>query len=164
MNRTRNFLEDYIEGMYKSIGIRTPEQLNIESVATQLKITVLFVPRFPMQSGKTIVLDSRLSDAQKWQDFTHELCHVLWHGVNQRVMNKLYLDYQEWKAESFALHACVPSFMLEKMDLPINEKEAVWEIHETFNVELSFAEERLDKWLQQRDGFIFQQKIMKELS
>lgn len=164
MNRTRIFLEDYIEEMYKSIGILTPRHLNIETISERLGITVMYMARSSMQVGNTMVIDSRLTDKEKWQVFCHELCHIQWHSVNQRVMNKLYLEYQEWKAESFAMYACIPSFMLEQMDLPTNMKEVVWDIHETFNVELSFAEERLEKWLQQREGHLFYQKITRELS
>ena len=53
-----------------------------------------------------------------------------------------FLEYQEWKASNFAYHACVPTFMLDRMDLPTNWRKAVWMIQETFHVDLEFAEIR----------------------
>lgn len=33
---------------------------------------------------------------------------------NKKGLNSLYLEYQEWKANNFVLHICIPTFMLRK--------------------------------------------------
>lgn len=52
----------------------------------------------------------------------------------------LFREYQEWKANNFALQACVPTFMLNKIKLPINEEKAINKISLLFNVEYDFAQ------------------------
>ena len=100
---------------------------------------------------------------EQWQDFGHELCHVLWHTGNQLVMPPLYRDYQEWKAFNFGMHVCVPTFMLDDMNFPRDFGGAVSLIQETFNVTYDFAEMRLEQWRQQIEGHSFQLKLFQEV-
>ncbi|WP_354473219.1 ImmA/IrrE family metallo-endopeptidase [Lysinibacillus parviboronicapiens] len=82
-----------------------------------------------------------------WQEFCHELCHVLWHSGSQKVMPYSWIQYQECKADNFMLHACVPTFMLNKIRLPINEERAIIKICLLFNVKYDFAEKRINHYL-----------------
>lgn len=147
MKYTYNIMEGYVKKMYNSIGIYWPHQLDMESIAARLGTTLVYLPYGSMTVGNAILIDDRLTDAQQWQDFGHELCHVEWHDGNQRVLPSSYLEYQEWKASNFAYHACVPTFMLERLDLPTNERQAAWLIQETFHVEHEFAEIRLQQYV-----------------
>ncbi|MEM1506135.1 hypothetical protein RG959_22360 [Domibacillus sp. 8LH] len=54
-----------------------------------------------------------------------------------------------------ALHLCMPTFMLEKLDLPFDKRLAVNKAAELFNVEYSFAEERLALWEIQMMGIMY---------
>ncbi|MCP3764224.1 hypothetical protein NLX67_17910 [Domibacillus sp. A3M-37] len=56
---------------------------------------------------------------------------------------------QEWQAKSFALHFCIPTFSLEKLDLTDNKKSAISIIAQTIGVEPDFAGEWLEQWLLQ---------------
>lgn len=69
------------------------------------------------------------------------------HAGDQALIPLSMREYQEWKAENFSQHLCIPTFMLDKMELPNHEKEAVWMIMETFGVERWFAEKRLCQYL-----------------
>lgn len=51
--------------------------------------------------------------------------------------------YQEWKAISFPLHVCIPTFMLERLKLTGDEYKDVWIIQEKFHVEREFAQKSL---------------------
>jgi hypothetical protein len=51
--------------------------------------------------------------------------------------------------------------MLKETDLPQGKKEAAWVIQETFKVGYSFAEKRLDKWLEQRNGLTIFEPVHK---
>lgn len=140
-------LEDYVFNLYSNIGISHPRQLDPELVASRLGLTILYMPIDSVTGGDLIILDERLTDPQQWQDFGHELCHSLFHPSNQLKIPKPFKEYQEWKANSFAEHACIPTFMLDKMKLPNSEEKAIWMIQEKFRVEHDFAQKRLLQYL-----------------
>lgn len=145
-------LEDYIANLYKKIGIRRPEQLKLDAVSKKLNIWVYTFGR-PSEAvysngRQYIFLNRYLSPQEKWQEFGHELCHILRHTGYQKKMNPLFVELQEWQADNFAMHFCVPTFMLQRIRLPPDRQAAVYVIAETFNVEMKFAELRLDRYLQ----------------
>lgn len=142
-----NLTEEYVKKMYNSIGIYWPHQLDMESIASRLGAMLIFLPYRSMTMKNAILIDDRLTDCQKWQEFGHELCHVEWHDGNQRVLPSSYLEYQEWKADNFAYHACVPTFMLDRMSLPRSEAKAIYMIQETFKVDYHFAKKRLNHYI-----------------
>ncbi|WP_373290650.1 ImmA/IrrE family metallo-endopeptidase [Oceanobacillus neutriphilus] len=82
-------------------------------------------------------------DPEQWLDFAHELCHVLLQYGNQIInLNNLYIQYQEWKANNFALHFCVPTFML--LEYKINTtNEAINIIKNKFYVTDKIAKKRV---------------------
>lgn len=140
-------LEDYIYNLYTSIGITNPKQLDPRIIAPLLGITLIYLPYDSTNTGSVIFLDSRLSKEEQWQEFGHESCHATLHSGNQAKSIPLFREYQEWKANSFALHFCVPTFMLNKITLPIDKELAIIKICLLFNVEYDFAEKRLDHYL-----------------
>lgn len=144
---TYNWSEEYVNNMYRSLGIHHPHQLNLEIIAARLGKSIVCLPTEPMRIGDVIVLDSRTNGQQQWQDFGHELCHALWHSGNQLLMPMPLQVYQEHKSNNFAQYACIPSFMLDNINLPAYERDAVWMIMEKFGVERWFAEKRLEQYL-----------------
>ena len=88
-----------------------------------------------------------MSPQQQWQDFGHELSHALLHVGNQVSVPLPFKLYQEWKAANFAFHVCIPTFMLLEMDLPAEERLAIYEIQKSFKVEREFAHKRLEQYL-----------------
>ena len=144
------YTEDFIESLYTKIGISLPHQLDINEIASKLGILVYFWDN-PSQvlflGGRAyIFLDQDLTSNQMWQDFCHELCHVLFHSGSQEKMPYSWIEYQEWKANNFMGQACVPTFMLNKITLPESEDKAIQLIQELFNVEWAFAYKRLKKY------------------
>lgn len=148
MGNTYNNLEEYIQKLLTSIGIYHPHQLNIETIYPRLGLCVYYFPHEAMVIEKNIFLDNRKGEAENWQNFAHELCHVRWHEGDQAFISVLMREWQEWKAENFSQHLCIPTFMLNKITLPNNENEAVWMIMETFRVTRPFAEKRLRQYIQ----------------
>ena len=148
MRYSFSHLEDYIYSLYAKIGIYHPHQLNIEDIANRLGMQVFYMPHKSMYINGVFFLDSRTTATNQWQSFCHELCHALLHAGDQLNMPPPFRNYQEWQADSFALHACVPTSMLIDMELPRNQKNAIWEIQKTFNVTCEFAEKRLEKFTQ----------------
>ncbi|MFX3673324.1 MAG: ImmA/IrrE family metallo-endopeptidase [Paenisporosarcina sp.] len=147
MKKHNSLLEDYIQKLYSKLNIYYPHQLNIETISTRLGLVVFYIPHKPMYIAGKVFLDNRCLQQEQWQSFGHELCHALWHIGNQSLIPKLYRDYQENTANNFAQHACIPSFMLYQMDLPRNEKKAIWLLQETFHVDYEFAKKRLGQYL-----------------
>ncbi|WP_416144952.1 ImmA/IrrE family metallo-endopeptidase [Planococcus koreensis] len=146
MANTYNNLEGYIQKLLHRIDIYHPHQLNIENVYSRLGMEVHYLEQDAMFVFGRIFLDSNSTEETQWQDFGHELCHALWHAGNQALIPFSLREYQEWKAENFSQHLCIPTFMLDKMDLPNYEREAIWMIMETFGVEWQFAEKRLRQY------------------
>ncbi|MFJ8099349.1 ImmA/IrrE family metallo-endopeptidase [Lysinibacillus sp. NPDC096212] len=139
--------EDFIENLYTRLGIFSPYQLDFREIAYRLDIQ-LYYWKNPSQAlflkGKVyIFLNEDLNEQEMWQDFCHELCHALWHSGSQKKMPYSWIEYQEWKADNFMLHACVPTFMLNKLELPFNEEKAIHLICEQFKVEEDVAYKRL---------------------
>ncbi|GAB2558529.1 ImmA/IrrE family metallo-endopeptidase [Gracilibacillus alcaliphilus] len=140
-------LEDAIKEIHSHIKIYHPQQLDMLIIADRLKVTVHFQPITSRAYEGEIIIDSRLSPEQQWEDFAHELCHILLQHGNQILsLNNLlieFLKYQEWKAHNFALHFCVPTFMLQKYEIT-NISESIPLIKENFNVTYEVAEKRLN--------------------
>lgn len=147
MVNTYNNLEEYIKQLLKRIGIFQPHQLSIKNIYPRLNLSVYYIPHDSMAIDSILFLDNRKSDEAQWQDFGHELCHVFWHSGDQALIPLSMREYQEWKAENFSQHLCIPTFMLDKIKLPDNENEAIWMIMETFGVERWFAEKRLRQYI-----------------
>lgn len=155
-----NTIEVYVNKMYEDIGIYHCSQLVIKTIAAKLGVSIVYAPMESTHHGNVIYLDNRLSSMEQWQDFGHELCHVLWHTGNQLVMSQLYRDYQEWKALSFGMHVCVPTFMLLDLDLSHDHRKAVWQIQRAFQVTHEFAELRYEKFLRQQENQTVYSKII----
>ncbi|AUS87768.1 ImmA/IrrE family metallo-endopeptidase [Lysinibacillus capsici] len=139
-------LEDYIKDLFTSINVTSPKQLDPRIIGPKLGFKVIYLPFDSVSYDNIIYIDSRLSKREQWQEFCHELGHVISHSGNQTKTHPLFREYQEWKANNFALQACVPTFMLNKIKLPINEEKAINKICLLFNVEYDFAQKRLNHY------------------
>lgn len=139
--------EEFIKELYTKIGIFNTQHLNYKTIVTNLGIQLLFwsdkSQAIFLREETYIILNKRLTPQQQWQDFCHELGHVLLHTGNQQRMYPLFREYQEYKANNFMYHACVPSFMLDELepsDLTVQNVQLL------FNVEYDFAFKRLEQY------------------
>lgn len=139
-------LEDYIVNLYKVLNIHKPYQIDMFSIAAQLGIEINY-HNVVFRLGNEVILKNN-SPPQQWMDFGHELAHVLIHSGSQLNMYPLYRDYQEWRAELFALHFCVPTFMLEQL-----KEVSVYDVMSLFNVDYDFAQKRLEMF--QRKEYLY---------
>lgn len=143
-----SYTEDFIREFYTKINILKPQQLQFEVIASRLGINVFYWPESSqalfLKEYPYIFLNKNLSKQQLNQDFFHELGHVLLHSGNQRQMTESFRRYQESKANHFMYHACVPTFMLNKID---SDLISVKYISKLFNVEEEFARKRLEQYI-----------------
>lgn len=140
-------LDTWIRQFYEHIGISSPEDMNLYRIAAECRIWIHQAPvrsrAMERNEMATIILDNRLTDKQQWEEFGHELCHILRQSGNQLKMPLPFLQYQEWKADRFALHFCIPTFMLGELEMSDEPARTVDSICETFNVTRPFARKRL---------------------
>lgn len=161
-------LEDFVRTLYHGLSIFVPEEIDMFDIAKRLNIHLHFY-----DDGSTavydsgvhhILLDNRISIQEQWQDFGHELCHALRHCGNQLLMSNQFLNYQESKANNFAYHFCIPTFMLEKLEFPSSMYAAIRLISRTFKVEPEFAKKRLERWILQKESFLLYKTIYENSS
>jgi len=139
-------LEDYIKKLLLRIGVSTPFQLDLFNIAGRLGVDLTFSEQPTHYQGSTIKLNINLTKPELWEKFSHEVCHVLRHSGNQLFLPLEFTNLQESQASNFALHFCIPTFMLKKLDLPFSKKEAIRNVAEIFNVTIAFAAERLRRY------------------
>lgn len=139
--------EDFIQKLYTRIGIIEPQQMDFQSIALHLGTKVFYwqdkSQALFLKNQAYIFINEELTNQQQWQDFCHELGHVLLHTGNQQRMYPLFREYQEYKANNFMYHACVPSFMLDELD---PSELTVKNVQRLFNVEYDFAFKRLEQY------------------
>ncbi|MBM7707106.1 Zn-dependent peptidase ImmA (M78 family) [Chryseomicrobium aureum] len=146
MKYQTTLLEDWIKEFYLNIDIYYPDQLDLLKIADRLGILVHFEEFSSRIYNGEIIIDCRLSPEEQWQDFAHELCHLLRQDGNQLLlMCDPLLDLQEAKADNFSLHFCVPTFMLLKYKITnyFNVQDGIPFVTKKFKVTQEFANKRL---------------------
>ncbi|WP_083509328.1 ImmA/IrrE family metallo-endopeptidase [Geobacillus zalihae] len=156
-------LEQYIRELYEHLAIRSPHQLDMIDIAAKLSVWLHFADIRSTAIGRngaySIIIDRRLTRQQQWQEFGHELGHVLRHAGNQMLLPPSLVQLQEAQATNFALHFCVPTFMLLELELPHTEKEIIYVLSETFGVEPLFAKRRWDRFKEQWESYRFYEAL-----
>jgi Zn-dependent peptidase ImmA (M78 family) len=141
--------EQWTEQLWSKAGIRSVSQLNIDEVASRLDVWVHYMDEtsraLEYLGMRSILIDKRLSGREQWEEFLHELCHVLRHAGNQTLMPKSFCEGQEAEANRFVLYAAIPASMLKDLMLPNHLEEAVDMLAERFCVTLSLARRRLEQ-------------------
>jgi Zn-dependent peptidase ImmA (M78 family) len=155
MKYTYTPLEEFIKDLYQQLSIFEPIHINLKDISERLKIQLHFYDdgstAICRQGVYRIFIDNRLSNKEQWQDFGHELCHVLRHEGTQNGMIKPFLYLQENQAENFMYHFCVPTFMLLNYKIVnfLDVRAGIPFVVEHFNVTEHFAEERLMRFKNQ---------------
>jgi Zn-dependent peptidase ImmA (M78 family) len=149
-------LEEFVKNLYSLLSISTPKEISMDDIAEQLKIKLYFYDDGSTAVGNRIFIDEKLSKPRQWEDFGHELCHVLRHHGNQLLMQKndllqSFRRLQESQSDNFMYQFCVPSFMLLNYKIAnfLDVKAGIPFIVENFNVTEEFAEERLKRFKRQ---------------
>ncbi|MEQ6377421.1 ImmA/IrrE family metallo-endopeptidase [Bacillaceae bacterium S4-13-56] len=93
-----------------------------------------------------IFLNENLTKQQEWQDFAHELCHVLRHVGRQEDLPYSFYQLKEWQDNSFMYHLCLPT-LLEKIKLESTMHRSTLIISEAFRVEYEFAYKKLEMYI-----------------
>ncbi|WP_368532778.1 ImmA/IrrE family metallo-endopeptidase [Cytobacillus horneckiae] len=114
-----------------------PEDLDMHTIAKKLGIQIVYKKK-SFRFNNEIVL-TKGTQQEEWMLFGHETTHYIRHCGNQLNMHPLFRDLQEFQANHFAYHFCVPTFMLEEI-----KGVTVHDIMNQFNVDFEFALNRLE--------------------
>lgn len=132
-------IEDYIYELYSSIGVNGPDDLDMSLIARKLNVEIVYKQSAFRFENEIILV--RGNKCEEWIDFGHEMCHFLRHCGSQLTMHPLFRKLQEWQADYFAYHFCVPTFMLKNI-----KGVSVYDIMNLFNVDFDFACKRLEMY------------------
>lgn len=140
-----NQTELFVKQLYQSMHINRPEELSINTIAISLNLHVVFW-EFGSALAESngvykIFINNNRSYQQQWVEFGHEMYHYCHDRLSYHQLNRSYAAYGESKADYFAYHFCVPTFML--IDF---EELTVFQIMNLFNVEYEFALKRLEMY------------------
>jgi hypothetical protein len=158
MQYLTNHIEDMVEFIYRSVGITSPEQLEVYNVADKLKnyinnLQIFFVPLktsfVRLDNHDTIIISDNLPLEEKWVKLGLMLSYVFMPTTNLFVTKDYALKHARIKAETFALNFCVPSFMLTHLELPKKSSDAINMVAKTFSVPYLFAAKRIEEYLNQ---------------
>ena len=156
MNYTTH-TEDFIKKLYNRMGILVPQQITFKTIAIRLGIQLFYwsdtSQALFLKEKAYIIINEQLSSQQQWQDFCHELAHVLLHSGHQGHMSPLFREYQENKANNFMYHACIPSFMLDELEQSDADALTIQYVQQLFNVEYDFALKRLEQYISNKQLF-----------
>lgn len=154
-------LEDWIRDFYYDIGIYFPHQLDIHEIIYRKGMSLTYMDISSRFYKNEVIIDERLSKEEQWEEFGHELCHSYRHYGNQINMPDNFIKLQEFQARYFALHFCVPTFMLLKLKLPNTRGQAIDYIAETFRVTHMFAKKRLEVFENKVNSSLFFEELYK---
>ena len=140
-----NLTERFIMNFYQSISISCSSELSIMNIAEKLDLEVHFWnfgSAIAERKGiYKIFINNNLNARQQWQEFGHEMSHYFFDQQDKKLMFSSFIDYRETKADYFAYHFCVPTFMLYNL-----KGVDVYDVMDLFNVEFDFALRRLEMY------------------
>jgi Zn-dependent peptidase ImmA (M78 family) len=150
-------LEQWIFEFYKSLEISSAYGMDLKKICFDLRVFLIYkeISSSCYEYGrfKSITLDDRLSKQEQQEDFFHELCHLLRHCGDQRMMPKAFKELQEAQATTFTMYAALPYFMLKGYDL--HDRDIIYILSEDFCVTEKLVVKRL---IQIRNRILYYQK------
>src|SRR5690625_1159648 len=140
-----NLNEMFIMNFYQSLNVHEPSSLSEAVIVEHLNIELIYwknTSAFTKYNSKCFMfINENLNKQQQWQEFGHEMSHYFFDQQDKKLMFSRFVDYCETKADYFAYHFCVPTFMLQKL-----KGVDVYDVMELFNVEFEFALRRLEMY------------------
>lgn len=141
MNKTELFISDF----YQSLNVAETSLCTIATITERLNMKKLYWSHsstIATHNDRYIVfINESINVQQQWQEFGHEMSHYFFDECRYDKLINSYAAYGETKADYFAYHFCVPTFMLQKL-----KGVDVYKIMNLFNVEYDFAMRRLEMY------------------
>lgn len=168
MNYYNTPLEDYIKQLYNKLSINHPSEFNKNNIADTLNFKIYYIDMkstvLKELDGYHMAINRRLSLPEQWEDFGHELGHMLRQAGKQMKLDRVALNIQEARAENFSLHFCVPTFMLLDYEISNYYGDGVGFVSSTFGVTRSFARRRLSHFKRQIQLSKYDSEVRKRMN
>lgn len=143
-------LEENIKALYLDLEITKPSEIDMWEFAYKFDIWIEYdVGKSELvetqKDSFTIFLNKHISPQEQWQDFTHEFGHVIRHVGKQHELREYFRNLQEFQANNFMYHFCVPTFMLIEYNISncLDIENGAKFVSNNFNVTEEFAKKRL---------------------
>jgi Zn-dependent peptidase ImmA (M78 family) len=145
LNYKPTFLEVYVSNLLIEKDIRCIWDLNIESLCEAFGITVVYdsIETCLMHNNKfkLVVIDNRLSEAEQYHQFLHELGHYLLSHTSFQLLNENQWRYIELKADMMIQYISMPYFLIDTLI----KLETIEAVSEYFFVNYDLAYKRMEK-------------------
>ncbi|WLR50134.1 ImmA/IrrE family metallo-endopeptidase [Bacillus tianshenii] len=153
-------LEREIMTLYQFFGIVSPSQIDMSQIAQKLNIWLSFIDfekksLQAVHSDLYIFLNKNDTSDKQWFGFAKELSHFIHHHKKQLSLPSSAVTLSHTKSKQLAMHFCIPTFMLTKLNLPNHKNKAIHHIADTFNVPISLAKERYEEFEKEIAGSQF---------
>ena len=139
-----SFLEKEVSDLYSTYGINTPSDLTIENISIALNINVYFrelSAKLIIDDKEVyIILDSRQPKRKQYEDFYHELAHLLL--SHSTAVTLPLFHYFENRADNLIQYLAIPYNMLGFIDF--KSDNLIEEVSTQFNVNYDLALKRID--------------------
>jgi Zn-dependent peptidase ImmA (M78 family) len=142
-------LENWLEELYITKGILSPEDMEIENIASAFNIhTQLIdgcVDNAIWNDNTAVIFLNKNRTLHSLRDvFFHELCHPLRHYGNQLgIKMESFIELQEVQANHFQLYAGIPFFMLKQLELSPYENILIAQLQSIFKVSARLVRKRI---------------------
>lgn len=141
MNNTELIISDF----YHSIDVLDASLFTVAEITERLVIKVHYWSHssaIAIHNNEYIIfINESINVQRQWQHFGHEMYHYFYDEISYGSLYEGYASYGESKADYFAYHFCVPTFMLQKI-----KGVDVYDVMNLFNVEFDFALRRLEMY------------------
>lgn len=138
-------MSEKVESFYKSLSIDDPYYLKMSVISDLVNVPLRYwkySSALARRKGKYIMhINETINKPQQWQQFGHEMYHYFFDETNYGLLKETYAVYGETKADYFAYHFCIPTFMLQRL-----KGIDVYDVMRIFNVEFDFALRRLEMY------------------
>lgn len=135
-----------MQRIYESIDVFKTDQLKLEFISSLLNLNLHYWPYESAIAERnntiSVFINNNQTFQRQWQDFGHEMKHLFFDVGDKKHLKKSFMLYQEVKADYFAYHFCVPTFMLAKL-----KGVTVYDVMNLFNVEFDFAMRRMEMYM-----------------
>lgn len=142
----RELLDQFVKELYDFLSIASPG-FCINNISKQLNIQVHYFDDEPeslyLRGRYHIFLNEFDSRQKHFQDFAYELFHILLHATQEFNITLQTKIIQDWGNENFALHFCIPEFMLSNLNIETSDANSAIILAERFGVDIDFAKKRL---------------------
>lgn len=143
----KTYLEEKAYQLLHQLDINTPDQINVEFIATSNDIEIMYCSsksrtiNHPVRPGwYQIIINEELGEQEQREKVAHELGHILIHAGNQFLMSSEFIQMQEQQTQRFAGYLLVPFFMIN--ELPDYPDQAIYYIANRFNVTHQLAKQK----------------------